>query len=469
MLTRLRVDGFKNLRDVDLRFGPLTCVAGRNGVGKSNLFDAITFLSDLASMPLVKAATRVRGTGGRLSGIAQLFSAGIGASDACIRLSAEMIVPRLVHDDFDRPARATATCLRYGVELGLATGEDAIQGPSLQLLHEELVALSQEAASHALQFGPDKAWLERYVKGPGKRTLPFIETLDDGAIKLWGDKGGQGRPPVVPAIKSPQTVLAGVNASTHPTVLAAKREMQSWRLLQLEPTALRALDEFRDDSHVSPTGGHLPNALRRIGCQAELANLLSNLIPGVLAIEVDSDEARQQRALRVTLRDRHAYDAGSLSDGTLRFIALALLGLDPLSSGLICLEEPENGIHPQRIPDMMKLVQRLAEDVPLDGLDDSVAQSASPRQVIINTHSPRVVENLDDDALLMADTRRQQGREWATFKPLAGTWRAEGKAATQLVSKGVLTSYLGRDASAERARPDKRSVGDHLTGDLFAD
>lgn len=41
MLTRLKVSGFKNLVDVDVRFGPFTCVAGANGVGKSNLFDAI--------------------------------------------------------------------------------------------------------------------------------------------------------------------------------------------------------------------------------------------------------------------------------------------------------------------------------------------------------------------------------------------------------------------------------------------
>ena len=45
MLTRLQVDGFKNLAAVDVRFGPFTCVAGPNGVGKSELFDAITFLT----------------------------------------------------------------------------------------------------------------------------------------------------------------------------------------------------------------------------------------------------------------------------------------------------------------------------------------------------------------------------------------------------------------------------------------
>ena len=39
MLTRFKVSGFKNLVDTDVRFGPFTCIAGANGVGKSNLFD----------------------------------------------------------------------------------------------------------------------------------------------------------------------------------------------------------------------------------------------------------------------------------------------------------------------------------------------------------------------------------------------------------------------------------------------
>ena len=49
MLTRLKVSGFKNLVDVDVRFGPFTCIAGANGIGKSNLFDVTTFLSALAT------------------------------------------------------------------------------------------------------------------------------------------------------------------------------------------------------------------------------------------------------------------------------------------------------------------------------------------------------------------------------------------------------------------------------------
>ncbi|MCP2169876.1 AAA family ATPase [Goodfellowiella coeruleoviolacea] len=52
MLTRLEVQGFKNLLDVRVEFGPFTCIAGANGIGKSNVFDAIEFLSWLASETL---------------------------------------------------------------------------------------------------------------------------------------------------------------------------------------------------------------------------------------------------------------------------------------------------------------------------------------------------------------------------------------------------------------------------------
>ena len=43
MLTRLEVDGFKNLVDFTIDFGPLTCIAGPNGIGKSNISTPFTF------------------------------------------------------------------------------------------------------------------------------------------------------------------------------------------------------------------------------------------------------------------------------------------------------------------------------------------------------------------------------------------------------------------------------------------
>ena len=63
MLTRLEVDGFKNLVGFTVDFGPFTCIAGPNGAGKSNVFDAIRFLSLLADYSLTEAALAIRNAG----------------------------------------------------------------------------------------------------------------------------------------------------------------------------------------------------------------------------------------------------------------------------------------------------------------------------------------------------------------------------------------------------------------------
>src|SRR5438552_4044995 len=123
MLTRLKVTGFKNLVDVDIRFGPFTCIAGANAVGKSNLFDAIRFLSALAERPLIAAALSVRDEGGRSSDLRDIFHRVGDQSTGRMAFEAEMIVPAGGQDDLGQRAEASITFLRYSVEIALR-GED---------------------------------------------------------------------------------------------------------------------------------------------------------------------------------------------------------------------------------------------------------------------------------------------------------------------------------------------------------
>ncbi len=461
MLTRLRVKGFKNLREVDLAFGPFTCIAGSNGVGKSNVFDAITFLSDLAMLPLVKAATRVRGAEDRIAGISALFARAGESGGQRMEFVAEMVVPRLVTDDYDRPAAPAATFLQYTLELRYDPSRDDSGKEPLYIEREVLIAKPSSAAAGEIGFKPGKWWVKRHVLGPGNRRGAFIDTPPSAhgepSIQLHGEGQG-GRPSAVPARHAPQTVLSGVNASTYPTALAARREMQSWRLLQLEPSALRMADEFRGESHVSATGRHLPNAVLRCGSADEVTQRLSELVPGIRAVHVDSDKARQANTLQVTMKDRQTYAASALSDGTLRFLALAVLASDDEANGLICLEEPENGIHPLRLPEMLSLVRSLADEPPDPDADSAVAI----RQVIINTHSPLVVAELADDELLMAETVSTRAGEWVNFRPLPQTWRATDLPAARCVTRGDLASYLGAQALAGRRH---KGLGKHTVAE----
>ena len=84
MLTRLEMDGFKNLVNFSLDFGPYTCIAGSNGVGKSNIFDAIRFLSLLTDHPINEAALQTRNAGKDSGNIQDLLFLGDGERSSCM-------------------------------------------------------------------------------------------------------------------------------------------------------------------------------------------------------------------------------------------------------------------------------------------------------------------------------------------------------------------------------------------------
>lgn len=458
MLTRLKVNGFKNLVDVDVPFGPFTCIAGANGVGKSNLFDAITFLSALAEMPLMEAALSVRSEGGRASDLRSIFRR-VGDDIAQeMTLEAEMLIPEAGIDDLGQEARAAITFLRYLLVLGLSpTG--------LCIRREELTHINLGEARGHLPFPHSPSW--RKSVASGRRTSPFIST-EDGYIKLHQDQGkdykGGGSPRRHVAERLPRTVLSNVNAAESATAVLARREMQSWRLLQLEPSALRAPDLFTAPRSIATNGAHLPATLARLAklainpvsrlaepatdsgdeteaLYARVANRLAELVEGVESIRVDVDERRELLTLMLKDRNGTEHEARSLSDGTLRFLALAILESDPEARGVLCMEEPENGIHPERIPAMLRLLQDLAVD------PGSQVDADNPlRQVVVNTHSPVVASQVPEDSLLIAvpQTVRRGGRPSTlpVFRWLPGTWRAQVAPKTPAVALGPLISYL---------------------------
>src|SRR5262245_47535307 len=133
MLTCLRVRGFKNLLDVEVRFGPFTCIVGANGVGKSNLFDAIHFLHLLTKNQVMEAVQKIRDTSGRSADPGNLFTAFGNYRAPQMRFTADLMVDRNVQDDFGVRATAASSALRYEVAFVLDRQEAA---PRLRLIHE---------------------------------------------------------------------------------------------------------------------------------------------------------------------------------------------------------------------------------------------------------------------------------------------------------------------------------------------
>jgi len=218
MLTRLKVSGVKNLVDVNVRFGPFTCVAGANGVGKSNLFVAIRFLSAIADLPLIEAALSVRDEEGRTADVRSLFHRVGDEYDAEMFFEAEMIVPEEGVDDLGQKAKASITFLRYSLALAYRSDDSLRSLGSLEILKEELVHINLGDAKKNLLFPHSPDWLKSAVRG--RRTSPFISTEGDkgkAVIKLHQD-GIRGKPLSRLAGNLPRTVLSVANAAESPTV-----------------------------------------------------------------------------------------------------------------------------------------------------------------------------------------------------------------------------------------------------------
>lgn len=421
MLLRLQIHSFKNLRDIDVRFGPLTCFIGRNGVGKSNLFDAIQFLRLLSEEEIQHASEAVRSPSAGGYGPADLFPE--AAPGEPMRFVADMIVPDTVVDDFGEEAIPSTNLLRYSVAFRLSEGTRA----RLEIVEEELLPLKKGDARRILGFPHRTEFRESALKS-SQRKGPFISTTGapghPDQVRLHQDGGSRGRP-VNPG-RSPRTVLGGTNTKEYPTVLAARREMSSWHSLHLEPSSLRAPDPFGAEGHVTEHGAHLAAALRRLSngahegrALAEAANRLSELVPEIQAVRVDEDASRQQLTVQAKVRGIDRWlGPRALSDGTLRFLALVTMQMDPEGSRVLCMEEPENGIHPESVPAVIRLLRDYAVDPELPIEADNVA-----RQVVLNSHSTDVLKQLQISEILFVDSLRDGGGGAAVVASVEGGWR----------------------------------------------
>ena len=467
MITRLQIDGFKNLVKTDIRFGPFTCIAGTNAVGKSNLFDAIRFLSDLSSKTLVDAAATVRGN----SKIRDLFHRTENTLADRISFSVEMIIPKEgVDEELGQAAEATITTVRYELVLAYRKNYDLGTQGVLEILREELAPIAQREAHKNISFYPDlsnlnqkeqnvvkkreKVWKHSVIQG--RRSAMFISTEGEGEerkINFHQDGGSSGKPAGRKASNLPRTILSTANALENPTALIVKNEMQSWKMLQLEPNALRSPDDFRavNRATLSTNGSHLPATLYRLqndnssgypDIRQHLANRLFELIGNVAYIDIDRDDKRELLTLMLRTRDNTVLPAMALSDGTLRFLGLSVLEADARSGSVICLEEPENGIHPEKISSILRILQDIATDV-----NYPVDEDNPLRQVITNTHSPLVVQQVPEDSLLMAELRESVDNYGNFFKravyiPLDNTWRTRLEKGSETTSLGHLLAYL---------------------------
>lgn len=412
MLTRIEVDGFKNLLGFSAEFGPFTCIAGPNAVGKSNLFDAIEFLSLLAEYPLEDAAKRIRGAE---RGIRDLFWTDGHTRADTMSFAVELALPASVQDEFGATVEMCTNLVRYEVRLRylppdeLPTTERRLTSV-LRVVHESLSAISSSQYQAKVRF-------------PQRETLLIPRFADASHEELGGATGAL-----------PRTTVSVSSTASEAEWLAVRQELRSWRRVTLQPDAIREVATFDQiDEPMAADGSGLTATIYRLAhtgtsdpeaVYAELASWLSSMTP-VERLSVDRDDKNRRLTLEVETKRDGLLPAAALSDGSLRFLALACLAHEA-RPGLLCIDEAENGVHPSAIDDLVVLLHRLASHT-----RDDVEDAGGLQQVIINTHSPNVVRSVhqhDPAELLIARTVATLGpsgaEAWALrLRPLVGTWR----------------------------------------------
>jgi predicted ATPase len=178
---------------------------------------------------------------------------------------------------------------------------------------------------------------------------------------------------------------------------------------------------------LEPNGRNLATVLARIegetrtadrprGVLPDIAASLSNVIPGVSDLQVV--ESRESRDLRVQIafRGNPPFSSRVVSDGTLRVLALLTFLHDPKRRGVLCYEEPENGVHPARLNALINELSDLVTDLS----EDPVSNDRRLSQIIINSHSPVVLSAMGkavESQVLFADVVSRTDPENGTARP----------------------------------------------------
>lgn len=394
-LQAIELEGYRSIRAARVELGAINVLIGANGAGKSNLLGALGLLAAIADRRL------------------QLHVGQRGGAERLLRFG-----------------RKVTERIRLGVDLGGAfyeailapTGEDAL------IFEEELAWLGVPPRSRALQGLPaalDDALPRGHVLGAGGHRESAI-----GVNKPRPGAGGIVSTGYAFSTRTGDAIAGGV---VDPAAIAPV----------LDGVQGRAVFHFHDTTALGPLTRsqdvHDAHALRRsgenlapvlLGLSARAPGAYRRIVEAVRAVAPYFDDfvlaPSEVNPDVMALQWRHVeheapFPAAALSDGTLRFICLATLLLQPEPPATICIDEPELGLHPFAIHYLMGLVRA----------------AAARTQIVLATQSVTLLDEADPADVIVADLADGGSRFQRLDLAALAAWRAEYSLG-QLWRKNVL-------------------------------
>ncbi len=378
----IRIKNYRSLKDITLGklwnsqkaepLTPMTAVIGKNGVGKSTLFDAFGFLADCLKNG-VEEACDARGRGG----FKKIRSQG---QDGPLEFE--------IYYKEDRDARP--------ISYELTIDRDERGRPYVQ---RERLRQRRKGQRHGWPFsflilndGKGVAW-----KGEGegrqideeKGNFDLLDLLDRLLEEALSEESK-----VTELVELEDKRKLGISTlgslKQHPRISAFRKFIEGWYLSYFTPDAARSLPLAGPQKHLNIHGDNLGNVVQFIEREhpkrfQSILDRIAHKIPGV--DKIDTEPTADGRLL-LRFNDNSFQDpfyAQQMSDGTLKVFAYLLLLEDPSPPPFICIEEPENGLY-------HKLLETLAVE-----FREHATGRKGGAQVFITTHQPYLVDALQPE------------------------------------------------------------------------
>ncbi|MDR1053455.1 MAG: AAA family ATPase [Planctomycetaceae bacterium] len=370
-----RVKNYKTLKSVELghfynsdksqkSLTPLTVVIGKNGTGKSSLFDAFGFLSD---------------------------SLKFGVEDAC-NLKNRGGYDK-IHTQGSKDSIEFEIYFSFQEKVSPITYQLAINKDSDGRVYVEKEILRQR----------------RNLNGHGF-PLSFLHLSNGKGIVYEGEKGGEkidesksNLSDILSDKRQKKTDRKNIELTDnrklgiatlgvmreHPRISKFREYIEGWYLSYFSPDAARELPQAGAQKHLNISGSNLSNVVQFMQREhrktfQQILNRISQKIPGIDKI---STEISPDGRLLLQFNDKGFVDpfyVGQMSDGTLKMFSYMLLLEDPLPLPFLCIEEPENGLY-------HKLLEILAQEF------REHSKKSKGSQIFVTTHQPYFVNALVPD------------------------------------------------------------------------
>jgi predicted ATPase len=174
-------------------------------------------------------------------------------------------------------------------------------------------------------------------------------------------------------------------------------------MVRFSAEALRQPSPLIVPGHIAEQGFGLPASYyalltRQDGSLEAITEDVRRLFPTVQVIRPLPASATTM-AVEIELHDGTRVPAAQMSEGLLYYLAFAALPyLAPTS--VVLIEEPENGLHPARIGEVMRILRDLS----------------AKTQVLMATHSPLVINELQPDEVTVVTRTREHGTKGVLMK-----------------------------------------------------